>query len=103
LNRWRGEVGLAPIKPEELESKVHKIEVSGSPSDYLEAIPDASAPAESQAKEATIAAIVPSGGKVWFFKLRGDRDLVVAQQESFKNFLKSVRFKPADGAGDGNQ
>jgi hypothetical protein len=103
LNRWRGEIGLEPIKREELESKVHKIEVSGSPSDYLEAIPDASVAAESRAKEATIAAIVPSGGNVWFFKLRGDRDLVVAQQENFKSFLESVRFKPADGAGDGNQ
>lgn len=103
LNRWRGEVGLGPIQAEDLEGKVEKIEVSGAASDYLEAIPDTAKPQESEAKEATVAAIVPAGDSVWFFKLRGDRELVAAQRENFKKFLESVEFKLTDGEGDGNQ
>jgi hypothetical protein len=103
VNRWRGEIGLAPIKQEELEGKVQKLEVDGNPSNYVEIIPDATQPAESQIKEATVAATVPSGEKIWFFKMRGDRGLVSAQRDNFKTFLESVRFKAADGAGDGNQ
>jgi hypothetical protein len=81
---------------------VKKIEVGGSPSEYVEIIPDATKLAESRVNEATIAATVPAGGVIWFFKLRGDRDLVVSQRDNFKAFLESVRFKSADGAGDGD-
>jgi len=102
VNRWRGEIGLEPIKQDQLAGIVQKLEVDGKPSDYVELIPDAAQPAESQADKATIAATVSAGETIWFFKMRGDRDLVVGQRDKFKSFLESVRFKTVDGAGDGN-
>ena len=102
VNRWRGEIGLAPIKSEQLAGNTTKMEVDGSPAQYVEMIPDANVPAESAVAEATIAAIVEQGDLVWFIKLRGDRELVSNQRDNFKSFLKSVRFRPAGGAGDGN-
>jgi len=102
VNRWRGEIGLEPIKQDQLADIVQKIDVDGKPSDYVELIPDAAKPAESQADQATLAASVPVGKTIWFFKMRGDRDLVVAQRDNFKSFLESVRFASDGGAGDGN-
>lgn len=102
INRWRGEIGLAPIEESQLAEIVQKIEVGGKPSSYVEMIPDASKPAESQVAQATVAAIVPAGDTIWFFKMRGDRDLVQAQRDNFKSYLKSIRFNSDGGARDGN-
>jgi hypothetical protein len=102
VNRWRKEIGLAPITEGELTGLVQEMQVDRKPSKYFELIPDAAKPAESQATEATIAAAVPVGDMIWFFKFRGERDLVVAQRDHFKSFLDSIRFASDGGAGDGN-
>lgn len=102
VNRWRGEIGLAPIQADQLAGVVQKVEVDGKPSDYVELIPDAAKPEESEADKATFAAIVPEGRTIWFIKMKGDRDLVIAQRDHFKSFLKSIRFTAEGGAGDGN-
>lgn len=103
VNRWRTtELGLPPITAEQLPALIQKIEVGGHPAEYVELIPDMSNPAESQAKEATFAATVPAGRMIWFFKLRGHRDLVVAERDNFKAFLNSIRFTSDGGAGNGN-
>jgi hypothetical protein len=102
VNRWRNEIGLTPITEDQLTGLVQEREVDSKPSKYFELIPNAAEPAESQAKEATIAAAVPVGDMIWFFKFRGDRDLVVAQRDQFKSFLDSIRFASDGGAGDGN-
>jgi hypothetical protein len=103
VNRWRTEIGLAPVTQEQIGDIVKKIEVDGKPSDYAELIPDSAKPEESQAAEATIAAAVPAEGMIWFFKMRGNRDVVAAQRDNFKTFLDSIRFASDGGAGDGNK
>jgi hypothetical protein len=49
---------------------------------------------------ATLAAMVTSGEQIWFIKLFGKRDVVIAEEENFKAFLKSMQF--ADGGGERN-
>ena len=66
------------------------------------AIPDAAKREESQVDRATLAAMVPHAGRIWFIKMIGSPDLVAAEQEHFKDFLKSVRFTADGGAPDGN-
>jgi hypothetical protein len=102
VNRWRKEIGLGPVEKDQLAELVHEINVNGKTSQYFELIPEPAKPAESQAKEATIAAAVPGGRMIWFFKMRGDRELVLAQRDQFKTFLNSIRFASDGGAGDGN-
>jgi hypothetical protein len=46
--------------------------------------------------------MLKSGDTIWFVKMKGSRDLVAAQRDQFKAFLKSVRFSAAGGAHDGN-
>jgi hypothetical protein len=102
VNRWRREVGLEPLKQEELDGVVERIEVGGKPGQYVEMVPDAAKSAESKTDRATLAAIVPAGEVLWFFKITGNRELVVDQRDEFKFFLESIQFTPRGGADNGN-
>lgn len=102
VNRWRREVGLAPVDKNGLATVTESINVGGQDATYMAAIPDAAKRAESQVDRATVAAMVPHSGRIWFIKMIGSPDLVAAEQEHFKEFLKSVRFTADPGAPDGN-
>jgi hypothetical protein len=102
VNRWRQIVGLGPVDKDALASVTESIEIDGKPATYTSIIPDPSKPAESQIELATLAAMVPDGERIWFFKIIGDRQLVAQREDEFKNFLKSVRLAAGDGASDGD-
>jgi hypothetical protein len=102
VNRWRGEVGLPQLSQDELSSATESIKVDGQPATLVDAVPDASKSEQSQSDRGTLAAMLKSGDTIWFFKLTGSRDLVAAQRDEFKAFLKSVRFNATGGAHDGN-
>jgi hypothetical protein len=102
VNRWRGEIGFPRIENDSLATVTESTEVGGQKATYMAAIPDTAKPEESQMEQATLAAMVRVGDQMWFFKLKGNRELVAAEQENFKDFLKSVRFTADRGATDGN-
>jgi hypothetical protein len=102
VNRWRREVGLSEIQKDELESATSAIEVDGKPGRYVRLIPDAEKPEQSQSKLGTLAVMVTNGGRIWFIKMQGNRELVAAQEDQFKTFLKSIRLPADGGANDGN-
>lgn len=102
VNRWRREVGLDPIAKDALDANTSTIQVDGVDARYMEAVPDAAAPAESQANRATLAAMVRRGNLMWFIKLTGDRDLATRERDNFRNFLDSLEFTTAGGATNGN-
>ena len=102
VNRWRSEVGLEPLSADDLSAATEPIEIASLQASYVEAIPDASKSQESKADHGTLAAMATSGDVVWFFKITGDRELVVAQRDQFKTFLKSVRFTARGEPNHGN-
>ncbi|HEY4233945.1 MAG TPA: hypothetical protein VGM76_11000 [Lacipirellulaceae bacterium] len=102
VNRWRGEVGLPQVTQKELTQCTESIEIDGKQATFVDAVPDTSKPDQSQADQGTLAAMLKSGDTIWFVKMKGSRDLVAAQRDQFKAFLKSVRFSAAGGAHDGN-
>jgi hypothetical protein len=102
VNRWRRDIGLPPVDKDSIEQVTRPILVDGQAATYMPGIPAADQPSESQSKLATLAAMVPVGDRVWFFKLTGDRNVVIAEQERFRAFLDSVRFTAGRGATDGN-
>jgi hypothetical protein len=53
---------------------------------------DAAPVKPGEAKDRTLAAIVPRVPQGWFFKLTGPKDAVEGAAESFATFLKSIRF-----------
>jgi hypothetical protein len=86
VNRWRGQVGLAPIRPEELEASVRRLEANGLRFTIVELEPGAGPGAK-----AMLGAMVPYGGSTWFFKLMGPGPSVASAKPAFIEFLRTVR------------
>ncbi len=103
VNRWRVEIGLAQIQKEQLDDSMESIEIDGKPAKYLRLTPDPEKPEESKINQATLAAMVTDADKIWFVKLFGQRDTVIAEEENLKAFLKSMRFAAGSGASDGDK
>lgn len=88
VNRWRGQIGLAPLSPAEIDQQVEAIEIDGHAGHYVEMWTDESAPKP----EAILAAIVSIDGQSWFIKLQGDAALAEAERDAFRAFYESIRF-----------
>jgi hypothetical protein len=87
VNRWRGQVQLAPVAASELPAQVQTLATLAGPVSIVEltgTTGDAKAPA------GLLGAWLRSVDRVWFFKLAGPAPLVAAQRDSFLGFLKSV-------------
>lgn len=83
VNRWRGQVGLAPITEAELPPLTQPVEVAGQPAALFDQAGDSAR---------ILAAILHRDGMVWFFKMTGDSQLVAQAKPAFVEFLKSIRF-----------
>ena len=85
VNRWRGEIGLKPIGENEVSAQTVAI---GRASGKLYDLPGPTL--------STIAAILEKGDVSWFFKMRGDKEIVSESKETFGEFLKSITFHSDD-------
>ena len=83
VNRWRGQVGLAPVDEAELVKLAQPVEVAGQPAALYEQ------PGDSVR---ILAVIQHREGTAWFFKMTGDSQLVAQSKPAFVDFLKSVQF-----------
>jgi hypothetical protein len=86
VNRWRGQVGLAPLAPAELDASVSRIESNGLTFTVVEL----SAKGDPGSKS-ILGAMVPFEGSTWFFKLTGSGTLVRASKPAFIEFLHTVK------------
>jgi hypothetical protein len=86
VNRWRGQVGLAPIGAGELDPAVSRFEANGLRFTLVGLFP-----AGDSGVKAIVGAIVPFGGSTWFFKLAGPPARVKASAPAFTEFLRTVR------------
>ena len=92
VNRWRGQVGLPPVTPEELKKSAENVEAGGQPAQLYDIAGQNPASGESAR---ILGVIQHRDDAVWFFKMTGDADLVEQQKPAFIAFLKSVKFIPA--------
>ena len=84
VNRWRGQVGLAPLAESELASTITRLNSHGL---TLSVVDLASG---TGLGDRIVAAIVPYNGATWFFKLTGPNALVSAAKPKFLEFLGTV-------------
>jgi hypothetical protein len=92
VNRWRGQVGLPSVSPEELKKSEENVETAGQPSQLY----DISGPNSGNGEAARILGVIQHrDDAVWFFKMTGDAGLVEQQKLAFVAFLKSVKFVAA--------
>ena len=89
VNRWRGQVGLPPVSPEELKKSGESVEAAGQPAQLY----DIAGLNPGNGEAARILGVIQHrDDAVWFFKMTGDANLVEQQKPAFVAFLKSVKF-----------
>lgn len=98
VNRWRGQVGLEPLEPAELEASVEKVAVGDLTGQFVELV----GPEGDAGSTTVFGAIATQGNHAWVFTLKGNGDLAKREREKFLAFLKSIEFKGEDGADDGD-
>ncbi len=89
VNRWRGQVGAAPITEEEMNKIGQPVTIAGQETKLFEQAGENPASGD---KTRILAAILRKDGVAWFFKATGEDDLVARNKASFLEFLKSVQF-----------
>jgi hypothetical protein len=88
LNLWRQQVGLPPVKGEQLKEDIRPLKMGDSPAAYVEYL----GPEGQPGRRAIFGAIPARIGGLWFFKMSGPADAVIGQRAAFQEFLQSVRF-----------
>ncbi len=94
VNRWRGQVGLAPIDDAALAQAVQTIAAPAGKFSLVE-LSGQSAAGGAQKPARLLGAWLQQPDRRWFFKLMGDDALVTAQRNAFISFLNSVSFATA--------
>ena len=83
INRWRGQMGLAPVDANAVTSQVTELKTGDT---------TFSATDIAGNKTRTIAAWTRRDGRVWFFKATGPNAAVEKEKPNFVKFIESVRF-----------
>ena len=89
VNRWRGQVGLSAVSPDELKKSMEIVEAGGQPAQLYDIA--GKNPGNGEATR-ILGVIQHRPDAVWFFKMTGDADLAEQQKPAFVAFLKSVKF-----------
>jgi hypothetical protein len=90
INRWEGQLGLAPSSEADLKSLLSVVTVAGAPVVMFDRTgPE---PADHTPPKRILAAIFSHADRTWFFKLAGANDLVQGQKPAFDAFVRSVHF-----------
>lgn len=97
VNRWRGQINLAPTTAEALAKEMQEIQVAGGPAYYVDLLGTTS----KDGPQRTLAVIVPRGGQTWFIKMWGPPELIHRQKGAFEAFVRSLEFAGATGANRG--
>ncbi len=88
INRWRGQIGLAPITDAQLPAVSATLDSAGLTFTTVDLV--GPAPAGGAATR-ILGAILYRGEEAWFFKLTGPDAAVAAEQPAFLDFLRTVR------------
>jgi hypothetical protein len=92
VNRWRGQLGLAPNADAEA-ANLPTMDASGGGKATLIDISGTDARTGKPAR--LVGVIVPQNGQTWFYKLMGDPDVVAQQKDAFVKFVQSAKYPDA--------
>jgi hypothetical protein len=83
INRWRGQMGLAPVDPNAVTSQVAPFKSGDTTFSTTDIAGN---------NTRTIAAWTRRDGRVWFFKATGPTAAIEKEKPKFVKFIESVRF-----------
>ena len=84
INRWRGQLGLNPLSPEELKQAGQPFEVGKKKGELIEIVVE---------DRSLLAVMIPDGDQTWFIKLTGHAALAVKERSRFEAFAKSLKLE----------
>lgn len=84
---WAEQVELQELTADQLKERTRAVEIDGVSGSLIRLIPDD----ESKAK-GTIGVMVKHNEWAWFIKLTGDRKIVAENEETFIEFLKTIKL-----------
>jgi hypothetical protein len=89
INRWRGQLKLAPVSEAEISAMSTHLQVNGHDFLVTDLVSEEPLPGAKR-KARIVAAATQQGEQTWFVKMTGDLDLVEAQKDHFLEFLRSL-------------
>jgi hypothetical protein len=92
VNMWREQLGLPELPPDDVKGE--EISVAGAHAHFYDLKSDEPR-FGGKFKARTTVAVVEHDETLWFIKMDGEESTVTAQQDAFKDFLKSIRFEEA--------
>jgi len=95
INRWREQLGLAPVSVADLSGQVQSLAASAGQFVFA----DLAGTVAEKGDVRILGAWLRQPDRVWFFKMMGPSELVEAQRGVFTAFLQSVRLADAAAGG----
>ncbi len=89
VNRWRGQVGLAPVDEAEANKHATSLDVMGGRAMLVDV---SGKNAKTGQPARLIGVIVPREGQTWFYKLMGNPGVAEREKSAFLKFVQSVRY-----------
>ncbi len=89
VNRWRGQLGLAPWDEAELVKRAKGLQVASGKA--VEVDIKGTDPATKQGFR-VLAAIVSISGDTWFYKMMGDEKVVEQESAAFTKFVQTAKY-----------
>jgi hypothetical protein len=86
VNRWRNQIGLAPLADGELEGARKVVKSKAGPISLYDF------ESEGTKKTRVVAGYTFSDGNTWFVKMTGDADAVQSARPAFLALVESLRF-----------
>lgn len=96
VNMWREQVGLEPLKDDEVAGQLKDVTVGGEPGKLFEVTGKGGDGTPAR----IVTAMVHRSDASWFYKLSGDASVVDAQKSTFIEFLKSIAIKAPAAASE---
>jgi len=91
VNRWRKQLGQEPITDEGI-AKLPTIDASGVQATMVQIN---GTDARSGQPASLVGVVLPLNGQTWFYKLMGDKDVVLQQVPAFIQFVQSAKYPAA--------
>ena len=88
LNRWRGQLQLAPLSDEELSSVIQRTEIDNVPAYLVDFQTENNNPKPAR----ILGAVFQTADRSWFVKMTGAPDLLESQRQKFLDFVRSFHF-----------
>ena len=89
VNRWRGQLGLSALAGADLNQAVTAVDTAGGQASVVDF--SGKDPRSGQDTR-MIGAIVPQGGRTWFYKLMGNAQVVANQKDAFTKFIQTAKY-----------